>query len=123
MQADPLFVRDGPVVTSAGVTAGIDLAPSLAEEDHGPDTAREVARQLVVFMARPGGQSRFSARFAAKRADDSAVRRVMDAEEVAQLAGFGSSETRRRVFQHRLGIARTTYRACFRSTATAPSPS
>ncbi|EST19230.1 helix-turn-helix domain-containing protein [Streptomyces roseochromogenus] len=134
-------------------------------------------------MARPGGQSQFSARLTAKRADDSAVRRVMDAvtgdpaadhdlgslarsaglstrhlgrlfrsrlgmtpgqyveavrteaaqvllegsghsiEEVARLAGFGSSETLRRVFQHRLGIAPTTYRARFRSTVTAPSPS
>jgi transcriptional regulator GlxA family with amidase domain len=180
VRADPLFVRDGTVVTSAGVSAGIDLALSLVEEDHGPDTARETARQLVVFMARPGGQSQFSARLVTRHADDSAVRHVMDAvtsdpagdhdlhalarcaglsprhlgrlfrsrtgmtpgqyveavrteaaqallegdahsvEEVARLAGFGSSETLRRVFQHRLGVAPTTYRARFRTTGTAP---
>ncbi|CAL9540571.1 HTH-type transcriptional regulator CdhR [Nocardiopsis dassonvillei] len=58
---DAIFVSDGGVHTSAGVSAGIDLALSLVEHDHGPDLAREVARHLVVFMQRPGGQSQFSA--------------------------------------------------------------
>jgi transcriptional regulator GlxA family with amidase domain len=56
----PIFVRDGDVWTSAGVTAGIDLALALVEEDVGPEPAREVARQLVVFVQRPGGQAQFS---------------------------------------------------------------
>ncbi|MFD1271240.1 GlxA family transcriptional regulator [Streptomyces kaempferi] len=53
VEADPVFVQDGPVLTSAGVTTGIDLALALVEADHGADLARAVARQLVVFMARP----------------------------------------------------------------------
>ncbi|MFW6775970.1 GlxA family transcriptional regulator [Nocardioides sp. CPCC 205120] len=61
VEADALFVRDGDTFTSAGVSAGIDLALALVEEDHGADLAREVARDLVVFMQRPGGQSQFSA--------------------------------------------------------------
>lgn len=79
VEADPIFVRDGNVTTSAGVTAGIDLALALVEEDHGADLARSVARQLVVFMARPGGQSQFSARLTVRQAKHPAVRQVMDA--------------------------------------------
>jgi transcriptional regulator GlxA family with amidase domain len=58
---DPIFVRDGNVITSAGVTAGMDLALALVEDDLGHDVALATARQLVVFMKRPGGQSQFSA--------------------------------------------------------------
>jgi transcriptional regulator GlxA family with amidase domain len=58
--ADALFVTDGDICTSAGVSAGIDLALALVEHDHGPDLARSVARSLVVFMQRPGGQSQYS---------------------------------------------------------------
>jgi transcriptional regulator GlxA family with amidase domain len=79
VQPDPVFVRDGTVVTSAGVTAGIDLALALVEEDHGADVARAVARELVVFMARPAGQSQFSARLTPREARHPALRRVMDA--------------------------------------------
>lgn len=57
---DAIFVRDGRTYTSAGVTAGIDLALALVEDDEGADLAREVARDLVVFLQRPGGQSQFS---------------------------------------------------------------
>ncbi|MDR3664674.1 MAG: GlxA family transcriptional regulator [Mycobacterium sp.] len=57
---DALFVCDGNVYTSAGVSAGIDLALALVEQDHGPDLARTVARNLVLFMQRPGGQSQYS---------------------------------------------------------------
>jgi transcriptional regulator GlxA family with amidase domain len=60
VRPDAIYVRDDQVVTSAGVAAGIDLALALVEEDHGPDVARTVARQLVVFLRRPGGQSQFS---------------------------------------------------------------
>jgi transcriptional regulator GlxA family with amidase domain len=65
---DPIFVRDGDVVTSAGVTAGMDLALALVEEDHGRDVALMVARRLVLFLKRPGGQSQFSAQLAAQQA-------------------------------------------------------
>jgi transcriptional regulator GlxA family with amidase domain len=57
---DAIFVGDGRTYTSAGVTAGIDLALALIEDDEGADLAREVARDLVVFLQRPGGQSQFS---------------------------------------------------------------
>ncbi len=58
---DPIFVRDGNIITSAGITAGIDLCLALVEEDHGRRLALRVARQLVVFLKRPGGQAQFSA--------------------------------------------------------------
>jgi len=60
VEPNPIFINDGPVWTSAGVTAGIDLALALVEEDLGRAVALEVARQLVVFLKRPGGQSQFS---------------------------------------------------------------
>ncbi|MEU6513199.1 GlxA family transcriptional regulator [Streptomyces sp. NPDC046978] len=78
VQADPVFVRDGDIATSAGVTAGIDLSLALVEEDHGSDLARSVARHLVVFMARPGGQSQFSVRMAPREAQHPAVRQAMN---------------------------------------------
>ena len=70
VEPDPIFVRDGPVWTSAGVTAGIDLALALMEEDLGRSVALAVARHLVVFLKRPGGQAQFSAALALQAADD-----------------------------------------------------
>ncbi|MDQ0799006.1 GlxA family transcriptional regulator [Arthrobacter sp. SLBN-112] len=61
VEPDALFVEDKGVFTSAGVSAGIDLALALVEQDHGAPVAREVARNLVLFMQRPGGQTQFSA--------------------------------------------------------------
>lgn len=61
LDADRIFIRDGNVWTSAGITAGIDLALALIEEDLGCEIARRVAQQLVVHQRRPGGQSQFSA--------------------------------------------------------------
>jgi transcriptional regulator GlxA family with amidase domain len=60
LEPDPIFIRDGNVWTSAGVTAGIDLTLSLVEADLGRHTALAVARELVVFLKRPGGQAQFS---------------------------------------------------------------
>ncbi|MGH7603264.1 MAG: GlxA family transcriptional regulator, partial [Gemmatimonadaceae bacterium] len=57
---DPIFVRDGNVYTSAGVTAGMDLSLALVEEDHGSRLALEVARDFVLYLRRPGGQAQFS---------------------------------------------------------------
>jgi transcriptional regulator GlxA family with amidase domain len=73
---DPIFVRDGNVYTSAGVTAGMDLALALVEEDHGREIALAVARQLVLFLKRPGGQSQFSAQIAVQAADREPLRAV-----------------------------------------------
>jgi transcriptional regulator GlxA family with amidase domain len=60
IKPDALFVRDGSVITAAGITAGIDMALSLVEEDMGARVASNVARELVVFLRRPGGQDQFS---------------------------------------------------------------
>lgn len=60
VEPDRIYVADGPVWTSAGITAGIDLALALIEADHGPELARGVSRELVVYHRRPGGQSQFS---------------------------------------------------------------
>ena len=64
VEANPIFIQQGSVWTSAGVTAGIDLCLALVEEDLGRAVALEVARHLVVFLKRPGGQSQFSATLA-----------------------------------------------------------
>jgi len=61
LDAERIFIRDGDIWTSAGISAGIDLALALIEDDLGRDLARRVAQQLVVHQRRPGGQSQFSA--------------------------------------------------------------
>ncbi len=70
VDADAIYVRDGHVWTSAGVTAGMDLSLALIEEDLGRDVAIEIARQHVMFVMRPGGQSQFSAHLAAQQNHD-----------------------------------------------------
>jgi transcriptional regulator GlxA family with amidase domain len=70
---DAIFVQQGAVWTSAGVTAGIDLALALVEADCGHDVAMEVARELVVFLKRPGGQSQFSEMLQAQAEDSAAM--------------------------------------------------
>lgn len=78
VEPDRIFVRDGDVYTSAGVTAGMDLALALVEDDHGAELARSVARALVMFLQRPGGQSQFSARLDQAVPDASPLRPVLD---------------------------------------------
>jgi len=70
VESDPIFVRDGSVWTSAGVTAGIDLALALVEEDLGRAAALAVARYLVVFLKRSGGQAQFSEALSLQSAED-----------------------------------------------------
>lgn len=76
VERDRIFVRDGDVWTSAGVTAGMDLALALVEDDHGAEVAREVARWLVLFVQRPGGQAQFSAQLAAQRPERPILREL-----------------------------------------------
>ena len=78
VDADAIFVADGAVHSSAGITAGIDLCLSLVEADHGAELARDVARHLVVFMQRPGGQAQFSARLDVVVTANPTLRRVLD---------------------------------------------
>jgi transcriptional regulator GlxA family with amidase domain len=67
VEAEPIFVQDGPMWSSAGVTAGIDLCLALVEEDLGRDVALAVARDLVVYLKRPGGQSQYSTMLSLQR--------------------------------------------------------
>ncbi|MFD4611531.1 GlxA family transcriptional regulator [Streptomyces sp. NPDC058440] len=76
VHAEPVYVRDGEVATSAGVTCGIDLTLALVEEDLGRDVALSVARHLVVFLRRPGNQAQFSAQLAAQTARREPLRDV-----------------------------------------------
>ncbi|HEY1830236.1 MAG TPA: DJ-1/PfpI family protein [Acidimicrobiales bacterium] len=80
---DPIYRRDGKVWSSAGVTAGIDLALALVEEDYGVAVAQTVARWLVMFLHRPGGQTQFAAPVWVPRAERSAVRSVQTLIESA----------------------------------------
>jgi len=73
---DPIFVRDDMVYTSAGVTAGMDLALALVEEDHGSRLALQVARNLVLYLRRPGGQSQFSAALSMQLTDRKPLREL-----------------------------------------------
>lgn len=74
VEPDPIFVRDEHIYTSAGVTAGMDLALALVEEDMGGAVAMEVARRLVLFARRPGGQSQFSVQLASQAASPGPLR-------------------------------------------------
>lgn len=76
VRSDAIYVRDGNIYTSAGVTAGIDMALAIVEQDWGRMTALSVARVLVVFLNRPGGQSQFSDHLAAQFSEDDKVRRL-----------------------------------------------
>jgi transcriptional regulator GlxA family with amidase domain len=82
---EPIFVNDGPIWTSAGVTAGMDLALALVEHDLGREIALAIARHLVLFLRRPGNQAQFSATLAAQRAEREPLREVQRAvlEDVA----------------------------------------
>jgi transcriptional regulator GlxA family with amidase domain len=73
---DPIYVRDGSIWTSAGVTAGMDLALALVEEDLDRDAALMIARHLVLFLRRPGNQSQFSATLAAQQPEREPLREV-----------------------------------------------
>jgi transcriptional regulator GlxA family with amidase domain len=73
---DRIYLRDGKLVTSAGVTAGIDLSLALVAEDHGPHTALAVAKRLVVFAQRQGGQSQFSPYLTAPADETSPVAKI-----------------------------------------------
>ncbi|GAB7142349.1 GlxA family transcriptional regulator [Mycobacterium riyadhense] len=82
VDADPIFIRSSETVwTAAGVTAGIDLALSLVEDDHGTDVAQTVARWLVLYLRRPGGQTQFAAPVWMPRAKRTSIRQVQEAIE------------------------------------------
>ncbi len=79
VDADALFVQDGPVITGAGISAGTDLALAIVENDFGTDVARRVARWMVVFLQRPGGQAQFSVWSRTAAPSTRGLRQVLDA--------------------------------------------
>ncbi|WP_433273273.1 GlxA family transcriptional regulator [Actinosynnema sp. CS-041913] len=116
---DAIYVCDGRLATSAGVTAGIDLALALLERDHDAALARLVARWLVVFLQRPGGQSQFSVRSRVPPVREPGLRAVLDAiaddpaapwtvEEMARRAAM-SPRHFARVFPRQVGVPPARY--------------
>jgi transcriptional regulator GlxA family with amidase domain len=113
VDADPIYVRDGAVWSSAGVTAGIDLALALVEDDLGTDVAQLIARWLVMFLHRPGGQSQFATPVWVRRATRSPIRAAQsrveadpgDDHRVAALAAAAAMSERHfaRVFAAEVG--------------------
>lgn len=79
VDSDAIFVRDGHMMTSAGVSTGIDLSLALVEEHYGAEVARSVAKDMVIFLQRPGGQSQFSVRSRASHIHQEMLRQVLDA--------------------------------------------
>lgn len=119
VEPDAIFIRDGNVFTSAGVSSGIDLALALVEMDYGAELVREVARWLVVYLKRAGGQSQFSVLVEADPPPQSALRGVTEAiaadpaadHSVKTLARRASLSTRQltRLFQSELGTTPARY--------------
>jgi transcriptional regulator GlxA family with amidase domain len=119
IDADPIYIRDGNVWTSAGVTAGIDLALGMVEEDYGPELSLLIARHLVVFIRRAGGQSQFSAQMEAQAAAAGPIRELQSfiAEhpeselDVPALARRAAMSVRHfsRVFRREVGVAPARY--------------
>lgn len=97
VEEDSIFIGSGRIFTSAGVTAGIDLALALVEDDQGAAAAREVARQLVVFMRREGGQSQFTSPGEVQRTADDDLRKIIDAVRANPTAGHSVTDLARRV--------------------------
>jgi transcriptional regulator GlxA family with amidase domain len=119
VEPDHIFVRDGAMFTSAGVSAGIDLALALVEEDLGHDLALAVARWLVVFLKRPGGQSQFSIELATQAATGSPIQHVQQwlrdnaaarpsVRQLAERAGMGE-RTFARAFRRETGMTPADY--------------
>ncbi len=117
---DPIYVHSSPTVwTAAGVTAGIDLTLSLVEEDHGTEVAQTVARYLVLYLRRPGGQSQFAAPVWMPRAKRAPIREVQEsieaepgaAHSISELAGRAAMSPRHftRVFTDEVGEAPGAY--------------
>lgn len=124
VQPDTLHVHDGKFITSAGITAGIDLSLSLIEEDQGADVARRIARDMVMFMHRPGGQSQFAAATNSPAVSNPILQNVLETirekpdrqHTIASLAGDAAVSTRHlgRLFREELGTTPTGWLEQFR---------
>jgi transcriptional regulator GlxA family with amidase domain len=119
VEPDPIFIRDGNIATSAGVTAGMDLALALVEEDLGADAAISVARSLVIFARRPGGQAQFSVQLSAQAARPGPLRELQDwitgnLDADLSVAGMAdrahmSQRTLARAFTREIGMTPAAY--------------
>jgi transcriptional regulator GlxA family with amidase domain len=117
VEPDRIYVRDGCVTTSAGATAGMDLALALVEEDHGPDVARAVARWTVMFLQRPGGQSQFSERLALPPGLAPPLRAVLD-----HIAAEPAADHRLSALAARAALSERHFRRLFvEQTGTTPA--
>ncbi|SNB62251.1 transcriptional regulator, AraC family with amidase-like domain [Arboricoccus pini] len=127
LNTDAIFLRDGALITAAGVTAGIDLALSLVEEDYGKEIAMIVARYMVMFMKRPGGQSQFSAHLVGQMSQTTLIQRAqehvlanlngsLDVESLARSVGM-STRNFARVFRKELGLTPADFVAAARTDA------
>jgi transcriptional regulator GlxA family with amidase domain len=119
VDCEPIFIQDGRIWTSAGVTAGMDLALAIVELDLGRETALYVARELVLFLRRPGNQSQFSVPLWSAQPASDTLRLVVDAihadpgarhgiAELADLAGLSPRHLQRR-FTNEVGVPPATY--------------
>jgi transcriptional regulator GlxA family with amidase domain len=108
LEVDSIFVRDGQTYTSAGISAGIDLALALIEEDHGRMFALRVARSLVVFLKRPGGQSQFSTHLQAQFSSIPAIRKAQE-WALAHL----SEDLSAKALSARVGMSERNFRRLF----------
>lgn len=116
---NPIFVQDGSIYTSAGISAGMDLSLALIEEDYGNALALEVARHMVIFLRRPGSQAQFSVALSAQAAERKSLQelQVWIAENLARdlsvdvLAARAAMSPRNfaRVFRHELGSTPARY--------------
>jgi len=127
VDGDRIFTQDGNIWTSAGVSAGVDLALAMVEEDHGHALALEIARRMVLFMRRGAGQSQFSSQLAAQAADHQPIRELiawisehLDADlsvpALARRAGM-SDRNFSRVFRQQLGATPARFVAHLRTEA------
>jgi transcriptional regulator GlxA family with amidase domain len=111
VEPNAVFVKDGRVWSSAGVSAGIDLALAMIEEDFGHTTALDIARRLVVFLKRPGGQSQFSTVLAAQASDVEGRFSALHAWIVENIAGDLKVET----LAQKVGMSPRTFARAYAS--------
>ena len=116
VEPDRIYLRDGSIYTSAGITAGMDLALALVEEDHGHQVALQIARILVMFLVRPGGQSQFSHMLSRQAATSQPLREL----QVWMIENLREDLSVERLAK-RIGMsARNFTRVCLRETRMNP---
>jgi transcriptional regulator GlxA family with amidase domain len=109
VEPDRLYVREGSIYTAAGVTAGLDLSLALVEEDHGREVALAVARALVMYLKRPGGQAQFSAQLAEQIAEREPLRELQ-----AYIAEHPRADLSTEALARRLGMSPRNFARVFR---------